>query len=176
MNPESTIRLNRIFSWAGILGGIYWFCLHTFFTPGWGVPGTAVYDQYELFNRLWAPGLLLIGLGYVGYYRLLVSSLAKSQRGGFKALLIGLGLMIVGNWAEFWLFSEQSYEGIGRNLSWMAFLIGMLMMLIGALVIGLSSWRTYLIPQLVLCAAGGTFAAYFCGHFAGDSPLVNRAV
>lgn len=148
MDPSQFNRTFRAFSGAGILGGIYWFCLHTFFNPDWGVPGTTAYGQYELFNRLWTPGLLLIGLGYVGLYRLLLLQLSKSQRGGFKALFVGLGMMLVGNWAEFWLFSEQSYAtGIGRNISWMTFLIGMFIMLLGALVIGLSSWHANLIPK-----------------------------
>lgn len=140
--------MNRIFSLAGIVGGIFWFALHTFFTPDWGPPGTAAYERYELFNRLWTPGLLLMLLGFVGFYRSFRPRFTVSQRGGAIAMLIGLTMMVMGNWAEFWLFSEQSYTtGVGRNLSWTTFAIGLLILFIGAFVVGISSIRTTLLPR-----------------------------
>ena len=141
--------MNRILSIAGIAGGIFWFSLHTYFVADWGPPGTAAYERYELFNRLWTPGLLLVLLGFVGFYRSLRHRFAGGQRGGMIAVLIGLTMMIIGNAAEFWLFSEQSYTGVGRNLSWTTFLLGLLVLFIGAIVVGLNSFRTGLIPRWV---------------------------
>jgi hypothetical protein len=35
---------------------------------------------------------------------------------------------------EFWVFSDQSYEGAGRNASWMLFLLGHLVVVSGTLL------------------------------------------
>lgn len=46
--------------------------LITFYQTGWGAPGTAVYQTYELLNRLMAVALLFMAVGWVGVWRLLM--------------------------------------------------------------------------------------------------------
>ncbi len=137
----------RLLALAGILGGLYWLLLHTLFAPDWGPPGTRAYEGYQLWNRLWTPALLLMALGFVGLFRALRPSLARWARGGLVAALIGFALMMLGNFAEFWIFTAESYEGVGRNASWMTFLLGLLIMLLGTTVAGLALSRTNLIPK-----------------------------
>jgi len=138
--------MNRIFAIAGALGGIAWILIGLF-PPDWGPPGTRAYAGYQLWNRLWTPTLLLMALGFAGLFRVLRPSLTRWARGGFVTMLIGWALMAAGNFAEFWIFTTESYSGVGRNLSWMTFLLGLLVMLMGATVAGLALSRTNLIPK-----------------------------
>jgi hypothetical protein len=123
----------RLLSLAGIAGGVYWLLLIAVFSPDWGPPGSARYLDYEAFNRAWPPGLLLMLAGWIGLQRRFGLSRAGLWLNG-----LGFGLMVAGNVAEFWLFSDQPYAAgfNGRNLAWSAFLLGWLLHLIGALVWG----------------------------------------
>ncbi len=137
---------HRMLSLAGILGGLFWITLHLF-PPDWGPPGTRAYEGYQLWNRLWTPALLLMALGFLGLFLSLRASLTRWAYSGLAATLIGFALMMMGNFAEFWIFTTESYEGLGRNASWMTFLLGVLVMLIGSTMAGLALSRTNLIPK-----------------------------
>ncbi len=138
--------MNRLLALAGVLGGLFWIAIGLF-PPDWGPPGTRAYEGYQLWNRLWTPTLLLMALGFAGLFLALRPSLTRWARGGLVAALIGLALMAAGNFAEFWIFTTESYAGVGRNASWMMFLLGTLVMLIGATITGLALSRTNLIPK-----------------------------
>lgn len=59
--------------------------------------------------------------------------------------------MLVGNAAEFWLFSDQPYGDSDnlRNASWLLFSIGSLLMDVGATITGVSLWRTPTCPRWI---------------------------
>lgn len=39
--------------------------------------------------------------------------------------------MLAGNVGEFWIFSAESYQSVGRIVSWMMFLLGSLAAIVG---------------------------------------------
>jgi len=131
---------------AGLFGGIAWILIGLF-PPDWGPPGTRAYAGYQLWNRLWTPALLLMALGFAGLFIALRPWLTRWARNGLVVALIGWALMAAGNFAEFWIFTTESYTGVGRNASWMTFLLGTLIMLLGSTVAGLALSRTNLIPK-----------------------------
>lgn len=120
---------------AGLLGGLLWIALAL-------VPpvGTRATQEYEvLWNRLWTPALLgmLAGWGGPGPRRpALVTGAARAAK---AALLAGLGLMLAGNFVEYWLLSDLPHEGppgFARGLAWMTVLLGWLLTLLAALGVG----------------------------------------
>jgi hypothetical protein len=140
----------RLLHIVGILGGLMWIAL-PFFAPEFGEPGTAAYERYELWNRLWTPALLGIFLGLIGYF----NSMQHKPNGiaaFFKnGILLGLLLMIIGNIAEFWVYTDLPYNaGVasgGRNVAWMTFFIGFLFMSLMSLLFGRMLLRDELFPK-----------------------------
>ena len=115
-----------------------------FATIGWGAPGTAVYETYELLNRLMAVALLLMTAGWVGMWRVLTGY------GRWAALMALIGLLAIaaGTAAEFWLYSDLSYAV--SNLRQTAFSIvgvGGWLLNIGAMIVGTAVWRSHLWPR-----------------------------
>ena len=104
-DPMEEPPLTRVLSVAGILGGALWIGL-AFIPPEWGPPGSQAYVGYELWNRLWTPALLGMFLGFLGFT--IRSRPAFSPRAvtGLVVLTAGLALMVAGNIAEFWIFSD----------------------------------------------------------------------
>jgi hypothetical protein len=133
----------RLLSLAGIAGGVYWLLLIGVFSPEWGPPGSARYLDYEAFNRAWPPALLLMLAGWVGFQRRFGLS-----RTGLWLNVLGYALMVAGNVAEFWIFSDDPYGAgfNGRNAAWTMFLLGWLLHLIGALVWGIAALRRRALP------------------------------
>jgi hypothetical protein len=135
-----------IFATAGLLGGLVWMAL-AFFPPV-GVRETRAYEV--VFNRLWTPALLAMLLGFIGLYRVLRPSLARTGSIGFMVLLGGFALMVVGNLSEYWLLSDlphQGPDGFSRSLAWMTFLFGTLLVLIASMVVGITGLHTGRIPR-----------------------------
>ena len=124
--------MRRILAVAGLLGGLFWIAL-VFFPP-------AETRECEVFmNRLWTPALLGMLLGIVGLFLTMRPSLTRTAKGGFIAWLAGFALMIIGNFAEYWLFSDLPHEGPDgfiRGIAWMTFLFGALVMQLAAAVVG----------------------------------------
>ena len=136
--------------WLGVLslqGGIAAAPLMiALMVTGYGEPGTVAYETYERLNRLMAVSLLLMSAGWLG------ARLAwPAGPGRWAAALAFMGSLVVagGNAAEFWLFSELPYgvAGNGRDLSWIAFSIGNLVMDIGATLLGIAAWRSRFWPR-----------------------------
>ena len=136
--------------WLGVLsllGGITAVPLMiAFMVTGYGEPGTAAYKTYELLNRLMAVSLLLMAAGWLGARLAWPAGIACWAA---SLALIGSLIVVAGNAAEFWLFSDLPYgvPGNGRDLSWMAFSIGSLVMDIGASLLGIAVWRSGLWPR-----------------------------
>lgn len=131
----------KVFGWLSLIGGIATIVMVIpFSASGWGEPGTAAYQTYETLNRIMSVLLLLLSCGWLGL------ALAMPRGYGRWAVwlaVIGSLVMVAGNAAEFWLFSDQSYSVPlnGRQISFAAFGIGELVMDIGAMVGGVSLWR-----------------------------------
>ncbi len=142
--------MSRILALAGILGGGVWIGL-AFFASGWGPPGTTDYARYELWNRLRTPALLGMAFGFSGFSLALRPALSRTAKGGFACFVIGFALMIIGNIAEFWIFTTVPYsDGQGpniRDIAWMTFLLGTMLMLIASAVVGFAFLNTNRIPK-----------------------------
>jgi len=139
----------RFLKWLGLLGGLFWIILIVVFYTEWGASGTSQYIAYQNYNRLWSPILLLMLLGFVGLYRHYPFHASRIGQIGLGLIIFGFVLMMAGNIAEFWIFTDVHY-GAGlnpRNLSWYTFLFGWLFTLVGALFWGIHSIRTHILPQ-----------------------------
>lgn len=145
MNPG-----NNLTRWLGVVslaGGFTAFPLMIAFAlTGWGEPGTAAYRTYELLNRLMAFSLLLMAAGWLGLALRIPSGYGRW--GAWLALLAAL-VMVAGNAAEFYLFSNQPYGDLSnlRNASWTAFSLGSLVLNVGATMVGVNIWRRRLWPR-----------------------------
>ncbi len=140
--------MERVLGAAALVGGSIWIGLR-FFSPDWGPPGTSAYLGYELWNRFWAPALALMAAGFVGLWRDPRYAVSQVGRVGLAFLVAGLAIMAAGNAAEFWVFTNIPYGGDGptpRDLSWMSFLIGSLLALIGATVAGNAMAAGHFVP------------------------------
>jgi hypothetical protein len=135
--------------WLGILsliGGVSAVALMIAFAlTGWGAPGTAAYRTYELLNRLMAFTLLMMAAGWLG---LVLRIPGGYGRWGAWLAFIGAILLIIGNAAEFWLFSDLSYDCCNvRHVAWSTFLFGLLVTAIGATLSGAAFRRTHHEPR-----------------------------
>ncbi|HZQ06518.1 MAG TPA: hypothetical protein VFD70_08045 [Anaerolineae bacterium] len=125
--------MSRIFALAGIMGGAVWIWL-VCFGPEWSTPGTDAYIRYEFWNRLFTPAMAGMAVGLCGLALALRASLTRIATIGFATALLGFALMILGNVAEFWMFTNLPYSmGEGQNLrdvAAMTTLFGTLLMLL----------------------------------------------
>lgn len=141
--------INRIqvLGLLGLLGSLLWLGLNTFLSPEWGPPGSSDYLGYETINRLWAPAFALMVCGFVGLNQRYPLRDTGLGRAGFRLAVAGLALMIAGNIAEFWFFSELPYGALNaRSWAWISVLLGMLALLIGAALLGVAGWRGRVLP------------------------------
>jgi hypothetical protein len=136
----------------GILGSLLWLGLNTVFSPDWGPPGTSSYLDYETINRLWAPAFGLVLCGYVGLFGRYRLGQIRLGRVSFGLVVAGLGVMIAGNIAEFWFFTEQPYGALNaRSFAWISVLLGWMVLLIG---LALLAWAGLRLRRLPGWAAG----------------------
>jgi hypothetical protein len=135
-------------AFCGIAGGVVW-ALLPIFAPESGAPRA----EEELFNRLWAPLLVLIALGFVALRRRLWGR--RSCRVGLAMMVTGILLMVAGNVAEYWFFHSLAHGTASRDLSWMTVLLGWLMASISGTIAGIGALVGRLTPRWValpLCA------------------------
>jgi hypothetical protein len=90
--------------------------------------------RYELVNRPLPFALLPVVVGFVGLHAAQRRSYGRLGTAGFATALVGFMQITAGSVGEFWVFSDQSYEGAGRNASWMLFLLGHLVVVSGTLL------------------------------------------
>lgn len=115
---------------------------------GWGEPGTTAFQTYELLNRLMAFSLLMMAAGWLGLA--LGSPSGYGRWGAWLALSAAL-VIVTGNAAEFYLFTDQPYGDIRnlRTISWTAFSLGSLVLDVGSTIVGLAIWRRQLWPRWI---------------------------
>ena len=129
---------------VGMFGGALWALWYV------GVPLVGErYESYETYNRLMPVVLLLLMAGLACYHAAQRGLYGRPGTVGFIACFVGLVLMVVGNVAEFWLFTTQAYaEANGRQASWGVFLLGMLLLAIGSALFGVATMRARVLPRL----------------------------
>ncbi|HEV2093833.1 MAG TPA: hypothetical protein VGR18_11775 [Rubrobacter sp.] len=70
-------------------------------------------------------------------------------RAGLVVALVGLAVMIGGNVAEFWAFSEEAYgPSTLRDSAWMLFGLGMVAFYVGTVLFGIGTLRARALPGL----------------------------
>ena len=145
-----TMTRPQVLGGAGLLGALFWLSLNTVLSPEWGPPGTTRYLSYEAANRLWALAFAGMLCGLVGFGTRFPLAHSRPGRVAQRLAVAGLLVMIAGNIAEFWLFSQQAYGELnGRNLAWLGVLLGWLATLSGLLLTGLAIWRERFLPYWI---------------------------
>ena len=141
-------NLVRLSGLVAVLGGVLWALWGVVEqSVGWGQPGSTVYERYELINRLLPFVLLPVVVGFIGLHAAQRRSYGRLGTAGFATVLVGFMVIIAGSVGEFWVFSDQSYEGAGRNASWILFLLGHLVLVIGTLLFGIATVRAKVFRQ-----------------------------
>jgi hypothetical protein len=141
-------NLVRISGLVAMLGGVLWALWGVVEqSVGWGQPGSTVYERYELINRLLPFVLLPVVVGFIGLHAAQRRSYGRLGTAGSATVLVGFMVIIAGSVGEFWVFSDQSYEGAGRNASWILFLLGHLVLVIGTLLCGIATVRAKVFRQ-----------------------------
>jgi hypothetical protein len=166
-------RLN----WIGILsliGGVVGFILIVAFSiTGWGEPGTAAYNTYELLNWLMAVALFFMAAGWVGVWRLLPGF------GRWAALVALLGTLMIalGTAAEFWLYTDLPYSGPSmRQTAYVTASIGGLIQDVGAMAAGVTVWRSDVWPRWVAILLLLSLPLDFLAFFTIGTPFLVSAV
>jgi len=138
--------MRRQWALVGMIGGLLWVGLACF--PPVGVRVSRTYEI--LWNRLWTPALLGMGLGFVGLFQTLHPVLSRAATNGLIAMLIGFALMIGGNVTEYWLFSALPHEGPAgfmRTVAWLTVLAAALLTLAAITVTGVAMRHTNGLPR-----------------------------
>jgi len=132
-------------AWPGLLTGLGLFGFFVSYmvagSTDWGPPGTSAYGTYQTANRLVAlPIVLLIAgvlwLGVTGRGRM-----TWLGRVGWAVTMGGSVLLLVGNVAEFWVFTSRTYVDPARLGSWRLFLLGGSSLIIGGILWGVATAR-----------------------------------
>lgn len=152
--------------WGGssaVLGGVLWALWYVgVYTTELVVPR---YDGYEAYNRLMPFVLVLLLAGLTGAYAQLRRSnklagstgLDRVQHRlygwiglvGFVLAALGLLVMIAGNVAEFWAFTDDAYgRGTLRDYSWMAFGLGMIILYGGTVLFAIAALAARMLSRL----------------------------
>src|SRR5918997_5664362 len=141
-------NLVRLSGLAAMLGGVLWpLWVVVEQSVGWGEPGSAAYQRYELINRLLPLAILPVVVGLVGLHVVLRRSYGWLGTAGFVAILVGFALMLVGSVGEFWMFTEQGYALPNlRDASWTLFLLGHPILAIGTVLFGIATARAKVLP------------------------------
>lgn len=167
----SSSILTRWCGLAAMLGGVLWALWAVVVqSVGWGEPGSAAYERYELINRLLPLALLPVVVGFVGLHVAQRRRYGWLGTTGFVLVLAGFAIILVGSAGEFWAFTEQGYALPNlRDTSWTLFLLGHPVLAVGALLFGLATARAQVFPDDVgmLFAVLGTCGALipFFGAF-----------
>ena len=180
--PTGAIRALAL---VGIVASLLVAVLTVVLSSEWGAPGTVAYERYELANR--AMGLLLVGLIPAPVALRLaipVGPDTRMLRAVLAAIAVALVVLVIGNAAEFWLFTDAPYQGPGsqgRLLAWMSFLIGALVVVGLTIVVGALAWTARQVARplalIVLIAAPvGIAVAVAGGPFLIAIPMATAAM
>ena len=140
MASQDVVRMGGL---AAVLGGTLWALWYV----GAYLAGSGGYEAY---NRLMPAVLILLAVGLLAFY---AAQNARSRgwvgRAGLVVALGGFLVMIVGNVAEFWVFTEEAYGPNSlRNSAWMAFGLGLLTVYVGTVLFGIGALRAGKLPRL----------------------------
>lgn len=120
----------------GILGGATWIAYA--FVPQECAPVT---NESEIFcNRLWTPALFAMTAGFLGLWRWGAAAGTRAVARGLGIVVLGAGVMTLGNFLEYWLFFSWPHEGPDgwlRGTLWMMVLLGWLALLLASFGAGL---------------------------------------
>ena len=117
---------------------------------GFGEPESSERGAYETYNRLVMPVLVMSLLAGLLGLRIKEKGIYGQLGGtGFVFVVAGLLLTLAGNIAEFWLFTPytDAPERL-RNSAWGAFLLGWVIVYIGAALLGIATMRAKVLPVL----------------------------
>ncbi len=131
--------------WGGlvaVLGGALWAL--------WYLGASLVGDEgYQAYNRLMPVVLVLLAVGLLAFHTAQKGSHGLVGRAGLVVALAGLTVMIAGNVAEFWAFSEEAYgPSTLRDSAWMLFGLGMVAFYVGTVLFGIGTLRARALPRL----------------------------
>ena len=125
-----------------VLGGVLWalWYLGASFVEG---------DGYQAYNRLMPVVLVLLAVGLFAFHTAQEGSQGLVGTAGLVVALAGLAVMIGGNVAEFWAFSEEAYgPSTLRDSAWMLFGVGMAAFYVGTVLFGIGTLRARALPRL----------------------------
>jgi hypothetical protein len=120
----------------GVLGGAAWIAYA--FVPTECVPVTPASEVFCL--RLWAPALVAMTAGFLGLRRWATVAAWPNAQRGFLVVAAGTAVMAVANFADYWLLASASLAGADDSLRGtlgLAFLLGLLIVMVGAVVTGI---------------------------------------
>lgn len=179
MNINQWVRIAGLAAvWGGVLGVVNSFLAAAAYynfdwsrvdAPGWA-PGLvaslpALFDfappnqVYQTYGRLFLPVFVLLLAGVVGFEICCLLRSGRSVGGvsgrwGFRLMVAGLAMSVVGNLSDYW-FGAQA---LGDTASLVGFLIGtelgMLVYLVGALLTATGLWRKDILPRWQTMAMG----------------------
>ena len=139
MATSGLARLGRL---AAVLGGT----LRALWYAGSSLAGG---EGYQAYNRLMPLVLVLLAVGMLAFHAAQEGSHGPGGIAGLVMALVGLAVMIAGNVAEFWAFSEEAYgPSTLRASAWMLFLLGMVAFYVGTVLFGIGTLRARALPRL----------------------------
>lgn len=141
------IRLSGL---AAMLGGVVWaLCSVRLMFVQWGEPGSYLYENYELYNRLLALSLPLLMVGAAGLHASQRRSYGRVGRVGFGLTFIAFALVLAGAVGEFWLFTDQAYAipWSGREISYTTGFLGLLLLIVGSALFGVATLRARMLSR-----------------------------
>ena len=134
--------LARLGGLVAVLGGTLWTL--------WYVGGSLVGGEgYQAYNRLMPLVLVLLAVGMLAFHAVQEGRHGPVGTAGLVVALVGLAVMIAGNVAEFWAFSEEAYgPSTLRDNAWMLFGLGMVAFYVGTVLFGIGTLRARALPRL----------------------------
>lgn len=132
---------------------------------GWGEPGSAAYERYELYNRLLPLVLLPLAAALFASRRALAAWSVSPRHRGLPLACLGLLTMTAGSALEFWVHTLAPYApGSLRGVGWTTYCVGLLVLFLGTASLGAAlRGRPALRPAALLLALWLPGAALVAG-------------
>lgn len=135
--------MKRSLTLAGVVGGFVWIVVILVNPEG--------EENEVLRNRIWTLAFLGMLLGMCGLLSSLRPTLGKAARVSFTGFIVGLGLMTLGTFVEYWILFRLPHQGgmggFARGLSWMTVLLGALLMCGFSVATGIFLLRSRVTPR-----------------------------
>ena len=138
--------MRRLAAWLGVMGGAAWLSLA--WVPAECTPVTG--DSEVFCNRLWTLPLLAMFAASLAWLLAVSAKLGRVGGLGLAIVVLGFGLMALGNGVEYWLANQLPHEGPDgwiRGVLWMTTLAGWLAVLVGSTVLGAAALRGRFAPR-----------------------------